>query len=69
MTIIKKLISLIAFNNKKIETLRKELSSIQLELKFEGDKDILKRLMKNYFTKQGGEQLKRLMNLIRNRCS
>jgi exonuclease SbcC len=38
----RKLTSLIAFTNKKIETLKKELSGIQLELKFEGDKDILK---------------------------
>lgn len=57
----KKLISLIAFNNKKIETLRKELSSIQLELKFEGDKDILKKVNEKIISlNKAGEQLKEI---------
>ena len=57
----KKLISLIAFTNKKIETLKKELSGIQLELKFEGDKDILKNVNKKIISlNMTGEHLKEI---------
>nr|MCU0350964.1 AAA family ATPase [Flavobacterium sp.] len=57
----KKLTSLIAFNNKKIETLKKELSGIQLELKFEGDKDILKKVNEKIISlNKAGEHLKEI---------
>ncbi len=57
----KKLTSLIAFNIKKIETLKKELSGIQLELKFEGDKDILKKLNEKIISlNKAGEHLKEI---------
>ncbi|MEZ7505971.1 AAA family ATPase [Flavobacterium sp. Arc2] len=57
----KKLISLVAFNNKKIETLKKELSGIQLELKFEGDKDILKKVNEKIISlNKVGEHLKKI---------
>ena len=57
----KKLTSLIAFNNKKIETLKKELSGIQLELKFEGDKDILKKVNEQIISlNKTGEHLKEI---------
>jgi exonuclease SbcC len=39
-----KLKNLITLNNKRIEALTKELKGIQLELKFEGDKNILKKV-------------------------
>lgn len=54
----KKLTNLIAFNNKKIETLKKELGGIQLELKFEGDKDILKKVNEKIISlNKAGEHL------------
>ncbi|MFA7378960.1 MAG: AAA family ATPase [Bacteroidia bacterium] len=57
----KKLTNLIAFNNKKIETLKKELSGIQLELKFEGDKNILKKVNEKIISlKKQGEKLKEI---------
>lgn len=57
----KKLTILIAFINKKIETLTKELSGIQLELKFEGDKDILKKVNEKInLLKKEGEPLKEI---------
>lgn len=57
----KKLTSLITFNNKKIEELKKELNGIQLELKFDGDKDILKKVNEKIFSlKKSGEHLKEI---------
>ncbi len=57
----KKLTSLITFNNKKIETLKKELNGIQLELKFEGDKDILKKVNEKISSlNKVGEHLKEI---------
>ncbi len=57
----KKLTSLIAFNNKKIETLKKELSGIQLELKFDGDKEILKKVNERIISlNKAGEHLKEI---------
>jgi exonuclease SbcC len=57
----KKLTSLIAFNKKKIETLVKDLNDIQLELKFEGDKDVLKKINEKIISlNKVGEQLKEI---------
>jgi len=57
----KKLTSLIAFNNKRILELTKELKGIQLELKFEGDKDILKKVNEKIISlNKQGEKLKEL---------
>lgn len=57
----KKLSSLIAFNNKKIEALLKDLNGIQLELNFEGDKDILKKVNEKIISlKKAGEPLKEI---------
>lgn len=57
----KKLTSLIAFNNKKIEALLKDLNGIQLELKFEGDKDILKKVNEKIISlSKAGEPLKEI---------
>lgn len=57
----KKLTSLITFNNKKIDTLKKELNGIQLELKFEGDKDILKKVNEKISSlNKAGEYLKEI---------
>lgn len=57
----KKLTNLIVLNNKNIEVLSKELNGIQLELKFEGDRDILKKIndkINSLF--KLGEQLKEI---------
>lgn len=57
----KKLTSLITFNNKKIDTLKKELNGIQLELKFEGDKEILKKVNEKISSlNKAGEYLKEI---------
>jgi len=57
----KKLTSLIILNDKKIEALKKELSGIQLELKFEGDKDILKKVNEKIISlNKAGEHLKQI---------
>jgi exonuclease SbcC len=57
----KKLTSLIALNNKRIESLTKELQGIQLELKFDGDKDILKKVNEKIISlNKAGEQLKEI---------
>ncbi len=56
-----KLNSLIALNNKRIELLTKELNGIQLELKFEGDKDILKKINEKIISlNETGEYLKEI---------
>ncbi|ABG57334.1 DNA repair ATPase [Cytophaga hutchinsonii] len=56
-----KLISLIALNNKNIEALTKVLSGIQLELKFGGDKDILKKVNETIISlNKVGENLKEI---------
>lgn len=56
-----KLKALIALNNKKIESLTKELQGFQLELKFDGDKDILKKVNEKINSLiQAGEQLKEI---------
>lgn len=55
----KKLTSLIALNNKNIESLKKDLSGIQLEIKFDGDKNILKKVNEKIISlHNAGEQLK-----------
>lgn len=57
----KKLTSLIALNNKRIEALSKDLNDIQLELKFDGDKDILKKVNEKIISlNRAGEQLKEI---------
>lgn len=57
----KKLTSLIAFNNKRILELTKELNGIQLELKFEGDKDILNKVNEKIISlNKQGEKLKEI---------
>lgn len=57
----KKLTILIALNNKKIESLKKDLSGIQLQLKFDGDKDILKKVNDKIISlNQAGEKLKEI---------
>jgi exonuclease SbcC len=57
----KKLTSLVALNNKRIEALSKELNGIQLELKFDGDKNILKKVNEKIISlKETGEQLKEI---------
>lgn len=57
----KKLTSLKAFNKKKIEALLKDLNDIQLELKFEGDKDVLKKINEKIIAlNKVGEQLKEI---------
>jgi exonuclease SbcC len=57
----KKLTSLIALNNKRIESLTKELQGFQLELKFEGDKDILKKVNEKITSLiKAGEQLREI---------
>ena len=56
-----KLTSLIALNNKTIEALTKELNGIQLELKFDGDKDILTKVNeKIILLNKVGEHLKEI---------
>lgn len=57
----KKLTSLIALNNKTIESLTKELQGFQLELKFDGDKDILKKVNEKISSlNKAGEKLKEI---------
>ena len=57
----KKLTSLIALNNKRIELLTKDLQGFQLELKFDGDKNILKTVNEKISTLiKAGEQLKEI---------
>lgn len=57
----KKLTSIIALNNKKIEQLTKELNGIQLELMFDGDKDILKNVNEKIISlNKAGEHLKEI---------
>ncbi|MCD0478900.1 hypothetical protein LPB90_10555 [Chryseobacterium sp. LC2016-29] len=57
----KKLNSIITFNNKKIESLTKDLNGIQLELNFEGDKDILKKVNEKIISLiRTGEALKEI---------
>lgn len=57
----KKLTSLITFNNKKIDALKKQLNGIQLELKFDGDKDILKKVNEKIISlNKSGEHLKEI---------
>jgi len=57
----KKITILIALNNKKIESLKKDLGGIQLELKFDGDKDILKKVNDKIISlNQAGEKLKEI---------
>lgn len=57
----KNLTNLIALNNKRIDTLIKELNGIQLELKFEGDKDILKKVNEKIISlNTRGEHLKEI---------
>jgi DNA repair protein SbcC/Rad50 len=57
----KKLTSLIELNNKQIEALTKQLNGIQLELHFEGDKDILKKVNEKIISlKEEGEHLKKI---------
>lgn len=57
----KKLNSLIGLNNKRILELTKELNGIQLELKFEGDKDILKKVNEKIISlNKQGEKLKEI---------
>lgn len=55
----KKLTNLIALNDKRIDVLSKELNGIQLELKFDGDRDILKKVNdKINSLNKSGEQIK-----------
>lgn len=55
----KKLTNLIALNDKRIDVLSKELNGIQLELKFAGDRDILKKINdKINSLNKSGEQIK-----------
>lgn len=57
----KKLTNLIALNDKRIEILSKELNGIQLELKFDGDRDILKKINdKINSLNKSGEQIKEI---------
>ncbi len=57
----KKITSLNAFNNKKIEALLEILDGIQLELKFEGDKNILKKINEKIISlNKAGENLKEI---------
>jgi DNA repair protein SbcC/Rad50 len=56
-----KLSSLIVLNNKKIESLKKDLNGVQLELKFDGDKDILKKVNEKIISlNNAGEKLKKI---------
>lgn len=57
----KKLTNLIALNDKRIDVLSKELNGIQLELKFDGDRDILKKVNdKINSLNKSGEQIKEI---------